>query len=206
MIKTILLIPAFIFSVAAFSQGGYLVLKKRNKHLCYFWKDARITFQTKDKQWIHGIITNIHNDSFSLTREMIRYPVIGRTDTARFSGYQFSLKDVYALPTKKELIVHDNGQVRVILGHEKFVWVRNGFIFQVVGAGWVGLNVANDLVGNRPPFEKKHLKGLGIGSAVFAIGTILHWCFYPHIRMGKKYHLEAVAIPGTGQGSQANPI
>jgi hypothetical protein len=198
MTKAVFLILSLSFSMAAFSQNGYLVLKRKNRNLRYFWKDSRITFQTNDGQWIHGIITNIHNDSFSLTRETIKYTLQG-SDTAHFSGYIFSLKDVYALPTKNEMIVHDNSQVRVILGHEKFVWVRNGFIFQVGGAGYVGLNIINDLIRNDPPFEKKNLKGLGIGSAIFVIGTLLHWRFYPHIRIGKKYHLEAVVIPAQPQ-------
>jgi hypothetical protein len=195
MSKTIFLILVFSFPIITFSQNGYLVLKRKNRPLRYFWKDSRITFQRSDGEWIHGIITNIHNDSFSLTRETIRYTLSG-ADTTHYRGYIFSVKDVHALPTKKEMIVHDNNRVRVILGHEKFVWIRNGFIFQVAGAGYVGLNVANDLIRNDPPFEKKKLKGLGIGSAVFLIGTLLHWNFYPHIRIGKRYHLEAVAYGG----------
>ncbi|OQP41098.1 hypothetical protein A4H97_16005 [Niastella yeongjuensis] len=195
MYKTTFLILAFSLPIVAFSQNGYLVLKKRHRPLRYFWKDSRITFQRNDGEWIHGIITNIHNDSFSLTRESIRYTLSG-VDTTHYRGYIFSLKDIYALPTKKEMIVHDNNRVRVILGHEKFVWVRNGFIFQVAGAGYVVLNIANDLIQNEPPFEQEKLKGLAIGSAVFLIGTILHWSFYPHIRIGKKFHLEAVVISG----------
>ena len=118
MPKTILLILAFSFPVVAISQNGYLVLKKKNRPVRYFWKDSRITFQRNDGEWVHGIITNIHNDSFSLTRETIRYTLYG-TDTTHYRGYIFSVKDVYALPTKNEMIVHDNNRVRVILGHEK---------------------------------------------------------------------------------------
>lgn len=193
MLKLIIHILAFCFPIVAFSQNGYLVLKKRNKPVRFFWKDARITFQRDDGEWIHGIITNIHNDSFSLTRESIRYTLYG-TDTMHFRGYIFSVKDIYALPTQKEIVINDGNGVRVILGHEKFVWVRNGFIFQVAAAGYAGLNIANDLIRNEPPFAKKKLKGPGIASAVFLIGTILHYRFYPHIRIGKKYHVEAVAI------------
>ncbi|MCS3802109.1 hypothetical protein [Niastella sp. OAS944] len=196
MTKTILLILAFSLPIGAYSQNGYLVLKKRNRPLRYFWKDSRITFQRNDGEWVHGIITGIHNDSFSLTREMIRYTLSG-IDTTHYRGYKFSVKDVCALPTKKEMIVHDNNRVRVILGHEKFVWVRNGFIFQVASAGYIGLNVANDLIRNEPPFSKEKLKGLGIASAVFVMGTILHYCFYPHLRVGKKFHLEAIGISGS---------
>jgi hypothetical protein len=195
MLKTIILILAFCFPIVAFTQNGYLVLKKRNRPVRYFRKDSYITFQRNDGEWIHGIITNIHNDSFSLIRESIRYTLYG-TDTTHFRGYIFSIKDIYALPAKKEMIVHEGYGVRVILGHEKFVWVRNGFIFQVGAAGYAGLNIANDLIRNEPPFANKKLKGFGIASAVFLIGTILHYSFYPHIRIGKKYHVEAVVISG----------
>jgi hypothetical protein len=193
MTKAVFFIFVLSLPVVAISQNGYLVLKKRKKPVRYFWKDSRITFQGNDGEWVHGIITNIRNDSFSLTRETIRYTLSG-IDTTHYRGYIFSVKDVYALPTKKEMIVHDNNRVRVILGHEKFVWVRNGFIFQVAGAGYVVLNVANDLIRNEPPFEKKKLKGLAIGAAALVTGTLLHYSFYPHIRMGKKYHLEAVTL------------
>jgi hypothetical protein len=193
MTKAVFFIFVFSLPVVAISQNGYLVLKKRKKPVRYFWKDSRITFQGIDGEWVHGIVTNIRNDSFSLTRETIRYTLSG-IDTTHYRGYIFSVKDVYALPTKKEMIVHDNNRVRVILGHEKFVWVRNGFIFQVAGAGYVVLNVANDLIRNEPPFEKKKLKGLAIGAAALVTGTLLHYSFYPHIRMGKKYHLEAVTL------------
>ena len=49
------------------------------------------------------------------------------TDTLRFGGYSFEIKEVFALPTKNELIVYENDRVHIILGYEKFVWVRNGF-------------------------------------------------------------------------------
>jgi hypothetical protein len=191
MTKAIFFILAVSFSYVTSSQGEYLVLKKKNRNIRYLGKDSRITFQTNDGQWVHGIITKVHNDSFYLTREMIRYTLFG-ADTSHFSGFMFNVKDVYALPTRKEMIVHDNNRVRVVLGHEKFVWVRNGFIFQLSGAGYVGLRVVNDLISDSPPFAKKNLAGLGIGSAVFIIGTLLHQKFYPHIRIGKKYQIESL--------------
>jgi hypothetical protein len=114
MTKAVFFIFVFSLPVVAISQNGYLVLKKRKKPVRYFWKDSRITFQGNDGEWVHGIITNIRNDSFSLTRETIRYTLSG-IDTTHYRGYIFSVKDVYALPTKKEMIVHDNNRVRVIL-------------------------------------------------------------------------------------------
>ena len=119
------------------------------------------------------------------------------SDTLHFGAMVFSLRDIYALPTKREEIVYDHDQVYVILGHEKFVCVRNGFIFQVLGVGFVGLSVANDLASNEPPFAKSNLAGIFIGSALFLVGTAMHFTFDPYMHPGKKYHLKTVSInPG----------
>jgi hypothetical protein len=166
---------------------------KRQKAIQFYWKDAHFTFQTVDKQWITGIITGIRNDSFYFTQEIIRYNLLG-TDTIHFGAMKFSLNDVIAVPTKNEEIVYYNDQVQVILGHEKFVWVRNGFIFQVLGAGYVGLSVFNDLAQNDPPFAKTNLAGIYIGTALFLIGTVMHFTFDPYIHLNKKYHLKTVSI------------
>jgi hypothetical protein len=182
----------------AYAQNGYIVLKKRQKPIQYFWKDAHFTFQTRDRQWITGIITGISNDSFYFTQEIIRYNLLA-TDTLHFGGMKFSIKDVYALPTKNEEIVYDHDRVRIILGHEKFVWVRNGFIFQVAGAGYVGLSIANDLAQNDPPFAKSNLAGIYIGSALFLIGTLMHLRFDPYIHTGTKYNLACVTISSAKQ-------
>jgi hypothetical protein len=191
--KKIFFGSSMFFCVVTYAQNGYIVLMKKQKPVQYYWKDAHFTFQTKDRQWITGIITGILNDSFYFTQEIIRYNTLG-SDTLHFGGLLFSLADVYALPTKKEEIVYDHDQVHVILGHEKFVWVRNGFIFQVLGAGYVGLSVANDLASNEPPFAKTNLSGIFIGSALFVIGIAMHFTFDPYIHPGKKYQLKTVSI------------
>ncbi len=111
------------------------------------------------------------------------------TDTIHYGGLSFKIRDVYALPTKNELIIYENDQVNIILGHEKFVWVRNGFIFMVVGAGYAGLSIVNDLASKEPPFAQDNLAGLGIAAGVFLIGLYLHHNFDPYIHLGKKYRL-----------------
>ena len=192
-IRPIFLVVSFTFCAIANAQNGYIVLMKRQKAIQYYWKDSHFTFKTKDKQWISGIVTGIRNDSFYFTQEIIRYNLLG-TDTIHFGGMKFSLTDIFALPTKNEEIVYYGDQVQVKLGHEKFVWVRNGFIFQVLGAGFVGLSVANDLAQHDPPFAKDNLAGIYIGSALFLIGTAMHLTFDPYIHIGKKYHLKSISI------------
>jgi hypothetical protein len=192
-IKFILLVTSFTFCTIAHAQNGYIVLMKRQKAIQYYWKDSHFTFQTRDMQWITGIITGISNDSFYFTQEIVRYNLLGN-DTMHFGAMKFSLSDIFALPTKNEEIVYYKDQVHVIPGHEKFVWVRKGFIFQVLGAGYVGLSVANDLAQNDPPFAKTNLAGIFIGTALFLMGTVMHFTFDPYIHPNKKYHLKSVSI------------
>jgi hypothetical protein len=170
-----------------------MILKKKGRSIQYFWKGSTITFQLQDKQWLMGEITRITPDSFYLIQEIIRYYAMG-TDTLHISGFAFAYSDIYALPTKKQMTVFENDRVKIVAGHEKFLWVRNGFIFQLGGAGYVGLNVVNDLIRNDPPFEKKKLPGLGIGAAIFLFGELLHLHFDPYWHIGKKYRLEYMSF------------
>jgi hypothetical protein len=188
MLKSILVLLTIFYCIEINAQES-IVLKKKGRNIQYFWKDSHITFQLKDKQWLTGIITKITPDSFYLTQEIIRYYMMG-IDTLHISGFSFAFSDVYALPTKKQMIYFENDQVKIIAGHEKFVWIRNGFIFQAAGAGYIALNVTNDLIHNEPPFAKKKLTGLGIGAAVFLMGKLLQLRFDPYWHVGKKYKLQ----------------
>jgi hypothetical protein len=191
MTKTIFLF-FFIFCVwACKAQKSFIVLKKGEQSIVHYWKDSHITFQLSDRQWLSGIITKITPDSFYFTQEIIRYRLMG-ADTLHFAGQSYGLADIYALPTPNETIIYDHDQVRVELGHEKFVWVRNGLLFQVLGGGYVLLNVVNDLISGQPPFAKNNLPGLGVGAAVFLFGEFLHLRFDPYFHIGKKYRLECV--------------
>lgn len=189
MIKIFLLAFASGCCSILYSQNRSLVLIKRQKTVQRFWTQSRITFQRRDGEWFSGIITKITADSFYMTRESIHHNLMG-TDTVHFSGYYFGLKDIFALPTRKEIVNNINGRIDVILGHEKFVWVRNGFIFQVVGAGYATLNIVNGWIQKEPPFAKSNLPRLGIAAATLLIGEMLHLKFDPYIHIGKKYSLE----------------
>jgi hypothetical protein len=190
MLKAILITTILCCNAIAHAQNNFLVLRKGDKSIQYYWKDSHFTFQLKEGQWLTGILTKITPDSFYLTQEIIRYNTMG-SDTLHFGGLAFGIKDVFAVPTKNELIVYDHDQVHVILGHEKFVWVRNGFIFMVAGAGYAGVSIANDLASNDPPFARDNLAGLGIAAGVFLVGVFLHLNFDPYIHIGKRYHLLA---------------
>jgi hypothetical protein len=91
-------------------------------------------------------------------------------------------------------VVYRNDQVHIIPGHEKFVWLKNGTIFQIAGAGYITLNVINNLVDNSPPFAKDNLPNLAIGAALFLFGKLLQHSYYPHLRIGKKYYLTCIVF------------
>ena len=193
VLKTSLLVLTVLFSLLSQAQNGFLIVKKRGKPVRFFGKDSPFTFQLETGQWITGTINKIEKDTFEFTQEVIRYYPIG-TDTFRFRGQRYALSDIHAIPSKRQQSYFQNDQLHIRLGREKFAWVRNGFLFQVAGGGYAGLNIINDLYRNDPPFAKNNLAELGIATAVFLFGTFLHSKFDPVIRPGKKYRFELVSV------------
>jgi hypothetical protein len=193
VIKSNLLILAVCVSIASQAQNGFLIIKKKSKPVRYIGKDNRLTFRTSNGQWVTGFIDKIEKDSFEYTQEIIRYYTIG-TDTFRFKGQRYALSDIKAIPSARQQYYFQNDQVYIRLGREKFAWLRNGFVFQVAGGGYAGLNIINDLYRKDPPFTSKNIAGLGIAAVTFLFGTFLHSRFDPFIRPGKKYQLELIAL------------
>src|SRR5690349_6181046 len=193
MIKTNALILLLFCSIVANAQGNFLILKKRNKPIQHFWIGSRITIKPSNSDWLRGIITYITPDSFYFTQEIIRYGMLG-DDTLHISGLRFAVKEIEVLPTKKQIVYYKDDRVMVIPGHTKFMWVKNGFLFQAVGAGYSTLNITNHLIDKGPPFAKKNLLGLGIAAGLFSLGTFLHIRYDPLIHLGRKYRLEAVML------------
>ena len=115
-------------------------------------------------------------------------------DTLHISGMRFAIKEIEVMPTKKQMVYYKDDRVIVIPGHTKFMWVKNGFLFKTVGAGYATLNIANHLIDKEPPFAKKNLPGLGIAAGLFFLGEFLHLRYDPLIHLGKKYRLEAVML------------
>jgi hypothetical protein len=191
VLRSILPILIVCFSFHLHAQQGFIVVKKRGKTVRFFGTDSRLTFQLADGQWITGMIDKIEKDSFQYTQEIIRYYTIG-TDTFRYKGQHYALSDIYAIPSKNQQYYFSNDQVYITLGREKFVWARNGFIFQVAGAGYAGLNIVNDLYRKEPPFTSKKVADLGISAVAFIFGSFLHARFDPFIRPGKKYKFELI--------------
>ena len=193
VLKSILPILIVCVSLTLHAQQGFLLVKKRNKTVGFFGKESRLTFQLSNGQWITGMIDKIEKDSFQYTQEIIRYYTIG-TDTFRYRGQHYALSDIHAIPSKNQRYYFKDDQVNIILGREKFVWARNGFIFQLAGAGYAGLNIVNDLYRKEPPFTGKKITGLAVSAVSFIFGSFLHARFDPFIRPGKKYKFELISF------------
>ena len=143
-------------------------------------------------EWITGIIEKIEDSSFTFTQEIIRYYEIG-VDTFHIYGYRFRPEEIAALPSKRQSFVYRNDKVVMQMGRESFVWLRNGFLLQAAGGGYIIENVANDLSNGYPPLKREHLAGLGIAAGAFILGTILHLKFDPSYKLGKKFKLQFVS-------------
>lgn len=180
-------------SSVVYSQQDFFILKKRNKKIAFFKKYSYITFQLKSREWITGYITKVQNDSFYVNPMVVHYSWMG-ADTVHYNILPVSLADVFAMPRKGEQSVYVNDRVKIILGNEHWVWIKNGWLFRVGGGGYTMLNTTNSLLQKDPPFASNNIGKLGIGAAVFLIGELLHLTYKPTLRIGKKYHIQSIKV------------
>jgi hypothetical protein len=189
----IVLILLFATCILETAAQEAIVLKKKGKTIQLFWTGNIFTFQLADHQWQSGTLLATSTDSFYLAPLVIRYYEMG-TDTLHLYRQAFAIKDVSMLPTKKELINYTNDRPNIVLGHEKFVWIRYGLIFRVAGAGYLGLNIGNHLIDHDPPFATKNLANLGVGAGSFLFGEFLGHLYKPYVHLGKKYVLTTINL------------
>jgi len=187
MIKLTLALLFTALFATAFSQTNFIVYKKKNETIATFWKGTFISFQLKNKEWIKGIITDIGKDSFSLKKQYIIYNLM-HNDTFHVSGFSFALSDVYAMP-KRGVQIDYNGRSWAINGHGGHVhwyWVKGGWIFRAVGAGYIGLELANSVINSHPV----NASGFVIAGAAVLVGELLHYSYKLTNRVGKRYYLK----------------
>jgi hypothetical protein len=192
MIKlTLIALCTFCYAVIV-AQNDFLVFKKGKKSIQYFYKGSYISFQLHNKDWVKGIITKVENDSFYFTKEIIRYFFIG-ADTTHFSGYHYSINDIYALPKRGVQIDYMNERFNITSsgGHQHFYWIKSGWIFRAGGAGYAALNIINGLIKNDALLQGGKL---GIAAGVFAGGVALKKIYKLTHRLGKKYRLETIKV------------
>ena len=193
--KRIILTTLFIFCTAgAFAQNDFLVFKKKHKTIQRFFKNSYITFQLNDREWIHGIITKIENDSFYLTKVVIQVHLMG-SDTFYFNGFHYALSDIYTMPKKGVQVHYVNGRYEISRagGHVHWYWVKSGWIFKAGGAGYALLHVLNGVTKKERNFSGKNL---AIAGGVFSVGVLLRYLYKPVLRTGRNYRLAVVKVSG----------
>ncbi|MEI9909708.1 MAG: hypothetical protein WDO71_08530 [Bacteroidota bacterium] len=67
-------------------------------------------------------------------------------------------------------------------------------LFQLPGGGYAALNIAGDIRGHEPLFDRQNRNRLGIAVLVFAFGEILHLSYRQHLHLGKKYHIKYIPL------------
>jgi len=189
MSKLLLLIVLLHIAGLTYAQSNFILYKNKRKTVATYNEGSYISFQQKDGQWVKGRITKIANDSFHLTEEII-YQGWYRNDTLHYSGFHFSVKDIYAMPKRGVLIDYSNGRFQVVRtgGHQHFYWVKSGWLFRIGGAGYAMLNIANGIIQKDFSFDNE--KGrLGAAAAVFLLGVVMHHTYKLTHRIGKKYRI-----------------
>lgn len=193
MPRKLLLISLLFVSCVSHAQEDFFVLKKKHKTIRRFYTGYPIVFKTQDDEWISGDITLIRNDSFYIREKALRYSMTG-IDTVHFGIMRVALRDVTVMPRPTAAVYYRNDRPVVIRGHEKFAYVKNGLLFQVIGGGYILLNTVNTLRNGDPVFSKKNTPKLGMAALFFLFGQALHWTYRQHLQIGKKYHLEYIRI------------
>ena len=195
MLKLLLLTSIILFSCTAYSQDDFFVFKKKNKIISRYRTGSFIVFQLRDGQWVTGNIIRIHNDSFYLRPQIIRYTMSG-PDTSHYGIMPLTFADVYAMPDKGLKIDFINGSNRINkgAGHIHFYWVKSGWLFRTGAIGYAALNIINGIIKN--DFSKSGKK-LGVAAVVFSIGEVLHFSYKLIYKTGKKYHFETVKLAAT---------
>jgi hypothetical protein len=193
MPRTILLFLFLYLYLRGAAQHDFFLFRDRNKTIARYETGSYITFQLNDLQWYHGQITRVTSDSFFVHRMVIRRSLMG-SDTVHYGIIHLAFGDVRAMPRKKAMFYFEGDNVKLIYGKQSWVYVKNGLIFQMAGAGFVLLNVTNSLIKNDPPFQRKNITSLVAGAAVFSVGQFLHSRYKPTLRMGARYRFKYVQI------------
>ena len=179
--KNVLFIIAVFSCVHAFSQGDFLLLKKKDIVVQSFIKGSYFTCQLTNGQWVEGTIKTIKDDSVFMeqmnVQQVATFWGTARMDTLHYGIAKLALHDIHALPYKEHGISI----------------VNNGSLFTIGAGGYIVLNVINGLSQNESVTSSKNLTNLGIAAAVFVFGEILHWTHPKSIVLGKKYQLYSTA-------------
>lgn len=193
MLKKTLLLFLLIFTVGALAaQTGfphgptlsrdYIIFKKRYKTIRNYFAGSYINFRLNTGQWVEGSVVQIARDSVWMKDQRVLLVGAGfgtKIDTVTFGYRKLAIAEIDAMPRE----------------HESWGFIKNGLLFKIAGAAYIGLNVVNGLGKNADPlFGSENLPKLLTAAGVYAFGTVLGWAYKPELRIGKKYRIQYVAM------------
>ena len=181
--KLFLLSTLLILSFVSFSQtSDFMVLKKKDRTIQTFFPGSHINFQLDNGQWLEGPIIKIIRDSIFIEQQKEQgYLTIWGTPAYQLLNLgvlKFHVNEIVALPYKEK-------HVSII---------DNGILFQVAGATYITLNIANSIIQKDPFFAAQNLTNIGIAAGVLLFGKILQWSHPTQITIGKKYQLQIIHL------------
>jgi len=156
------------------------VLKKKSKVIQTWFGGQHIYVQLNHGNWINALINKIQFDTLYL-RPFATPTVLNRfgmpvIDTVFYGVMHVAVNNLHAFPK-----------------NETLPYVKNGFMLQLGGGGYLLLNLINTLSNNEPVFSNKNISKINIAAAVLAIGTIIHKTHKSDYIIGKKYQVEYIS-------------
>ncbi len=174
-----------LLTVYAGAQSAMITLKKGHKTIERYFPGDYINCRLTSGEWMEARITKMYNDSLQLKPfELVQYMNalgIPFTDTLWKNKRNISLNDIDAFPRRDQSVSY----------------IKNGTIFQVIGGGYILLNVINTLSDGDKLFADNNGVNLAVAAAVLALGTIMHTTHTPVLKVGKKYKLQYVELKPT---------
>lgn len=178
--KIAIFVLCLVATPVAQAQADFLVLKKRHTTIERYFPGGSITCRLRSREWIDAIIVHLSRDSIVLKPYAV-VPYINAigipsSDTLWQNRRKIAIADIAAVPRQ----------------HESFAYVKNGFLLQVIGGGYIALNLINTLSAGDDLFADDNDTRLAVAAGIFAIGTIMHVTYSDELKLQGKYKLYAL--------------
>jgi hypothetical protein len=162
--------------------GDMIVIKKNEQTIKTFMKGLYASFKTTSGNWVNAYIYDLRNDSIFfkdvIVRQMPTQWGVYRMDTMATVIRGLHYEEIASIPKR----------------NESFSFIKNGTLFMIGGAGYVGLNVVNSAILKYPVLDKRNIPGLVAGAGVFGIGKLMQKLHKNIITVGKKYTLHYIKL------------
>lgn len=168
-----------IMPLLSSAQNDFLILKKKNRPMHYYYTGTSIEFVTGNGAYRNGLITAIKNDSIHLQEfYVVKRPTTLGTiflDTVGSFSYAYHYKAIASFGAKKRRNFNLQGSGAALM---------SGGILLILGSGiqWIA---------DKDKFSPALLGG---AAALTGVGYLLNMAAARPITIGKKYQLDYMRI------------